>query len=104
MYLQAVITAAIDARVSTKDKGQAHENQLRELRGVAERLGYAVSKEYRDRESGCSAERPRFQQLFVEAHRRRFDAVNRLLSLDRLTKRCVCLSSTPLSNPPDAPR
>ena len=38
--------AAIYARVSTKDKGQTNENQLRELRDFAQRLGYAIYKEY----------------------------------------------------------
>ena len=36
------MNADIYARVSTKDKGQTNENQLRELRGFAERLGYTV--------------------------------------------------------------
>ncbi|WP_240735226.1 hypothetical protein [Hymenobacter sp. UV11] len=38
------MTAAIDARVSTKDKGQTDENQLRELRAFTERLGYSIYK------------------------------------------------------------
>ena len=58
---------ALYARVSTKDKGQANENQLRELRAFAERLGYSVYKEYCDQESGGNAERPEFQQLFLDA-------------------------------------
>jgi DNA invertase Pin-like site-specific DNA recombinase len=62
------MTAAIYARVSTKDKGQTNENQLRELWAFAERLGYSVYQEYCDQESGGSAERPAFQQLFVDAH------------------------------------
>ena len=36
------MTAALYARVSTKDKGQPNDNQLRELRAFAERLGYSV--------------------------------------------------------------
>ena len=69
------MTAALYARVSTKDKGQTNNNQLRELRAFAERLGYAIYQEYCDQESGGSAERPQFQQLFVDAHQRRFDVV-----------------------------
>ena len=42
--------AAIYARVSTRDKGQDNENQLRELRAFAERLGYTVYKEYTDQD------------------------------------------------------
>jgi DNA invertase Pin-like site-specific DNA recombinase len=65
--------ACIYARVSTKDKGQTNENQLCELRAFAERLGYSVYKEYCDQESGGSAERLEFQQLFRDAHQRRFE-------------------------------
>jgi len=42
------MTAAIYARVSTKDKGQTNENQLRELRTFAERLGYTVYEGLRE--------------------------------------------------------
>lgn len=80
--------AAIYARVSTKDKGQTNENQLRELRAFAERLGYSVYKEYCDQESGGSAERPAFQQLFLDAHQRRFDVVL-FWSLDRFSREGV---------------
>ena len=38
------MNAAIYACISTKDKGQTNENQLRELRAFAERLGYTVYK------------------------------------------------------------
>jgi len=38
-------------------------------------LGYTIYKEYCDQESGGSAERPQFQQLFLNAHQRRFDVV-----------------------------
>jgi DNA invertase Pin-like site-specific DNA recombinase len=61
------MTAALYARVSTKDKGQTNENQLRELRAFAERLGYTLYQKYCDQESGGSSERPQFQQLFVDA-------------------------------------
>jgi DNA invertase Pin-like site-specific DNA recombinase len=38
------MTATLYARVSTRDKGQTAENQLRELRTFAARLGYSVYK------------------------------------------------------------
>jgi DNA invertase Pin-like site-specific DNA recombinase len=82
------VKVAIYARVSTKDKGQTNENQLRELRAFAERLGYSVYKEYCDQESGGSAERPEFQQLFLDAHQRRFDVVL-FWSLDRFSREGV---------------
>ena len=80
--------AAIYARVSTKDKGQTNDNQLRELRAFAERIGYPIYQEYCDQESGGTAERPQFQQLFVDAHQRRFDVVL-FWSLDRFSREGV---------------
>lgn len=82
------MTAAIYARVSTKDKGQTNENQLRELRSFAERLDYTLYKEYCDQESGGNAERPEFQRLFADAHQRRFDVVL-FWSLDRFSREGV---------------
>lgn len=82
------MNAAIYARVSTKDKGQTNENQLRELRAFAERLGYTVYKEYCDQESGGSAERLQFQQLFTDAYQHRFDVVL-FWSLDRFSREGV---------------
>ncbi|SHL25660.1 recombinase family protein [Hymenobacter psychrotolerans] len=80
--------AAIYARVSTRDKGQDNENQLRELRAFAERLGYSIYKEYLDTESGGKAERPQFKQLFTDAHQRRFDVVL-FWALDRFSREGV---------------
>ena len=90
------MNAAIYARVSTKDKDQTNENQLRELRAFAERLGYSVYKEYCDQESGGSAERPQFQQLFADAYQRRFDAVL-FWSLDRFSREGVTETLNSLS-------
>jgi len=42
------MTAAIYARVSTRDKGQTNDNQLLELPAFTERLGYFIYKEYCD--------------------------------------------------------
>ncbi len=55
--------------MSTRDRGQDNENQLRELRAFAERLGYSVYKEYTDQESGSKADRTQFQLLFKDAYR-----------------------------------
>ncbi|MCA8830481.1 recombinase family protein [Hymenobacter pini] len=82
------MTAAIYARVSTRDKGQDNENQLRELRAFAERKGYTIYKEYTDQESGGKAERPQFQRLFLDAHQRRFDVVI-FWALDRFSREGV---------------
>lgn len=47
---------ALYARVSTLDKGQAPETQLRPLREYAQRRGFAVVDEYVDQASGTSEE------------------------------------------------
>ena len=38
------MNAAIYVRVSTKDKGQTNENQIRAVRAFAERMSYSVYK------------------------------------------------------------
>ena len=68
--------AAIYVRVST-DK-QTVENQVRELRQIAERRGWQVVEEYRD--AGISGakgrdQRPGFDTMLKDAQRRRFDVV-----------------------------
>jgi DNA invertase Pin-like site-specific DNA recombinase len=56
-------TAAIYARVSTKDKGQAVENQLIQLRDYSQRQGWQCV-EYIDHASGKTGDR----DAFKEAH------------------------------------
>ena len=77
----------IYARVSTTDKGQDPENQLRELRAFCDRMSYDVTHEYVDRESGRKgvADREQFNQLFKDAARRKFDLVL-FWSLDRFSR------------------
>ncbi|MDR4470217.1 MAG: recombinase family protein [Nitrospira sp.] len=68
--------AAIYARVSTD--GQTTENQLRELRVVAERNGWTIVHEFIDRGiSGAKGrdQRPAFDALWKGATRREFDVV-----------------------------
>ena len=57
------LKAAIYARVSTTDKGQDPENQLRELRRWCKQNNYTIAGEYIDRESGRNgaAERAQFR-------------------------------------------
>jgi DNA invertase Pin-like site-specific DNA recombinase len=43
---------AIYARVSTDDKGQDPENQLRQLRYWCARMGYPIVREYVEHENG----------------------------------------------------
>ena len=57
---------AIYARVSTDDKGQIPENQLRELRALCASAGHEVTREYIDHESGRKGadKRKQFAALF----------------------------------------
>jgi DNA invertase Pin-like site-specific DNA recombinase len=82
---------ALYARVSTKDKGQDHENQLRELRDFVTRKaadGWVLAHEFVDRASGKTAERPAFRRLFQAASRKEFDLVL-FWSLDRFSREGV---------------
>lgn len=77
-------TVAIYTRVSTDH--QTAENQERQLREIAERMGWSVVEVYRDNGvSGAKAraERPAFNALCKDAARRRFDMIM-AWSVDRL--------------------
>ena len=78
---------AIYARVSTDDKGQDPENQLRELRAWAANSGYAIGGEYVDYESGRKGahKRKQFAALFDDAAKRKFDCVL-FWALDRFSR------------------
>jgi DNA invertase Pin-like site-specific DNA recombinase len=78
----------IYARVSTKDKGQVTENQLRQLRAFAESQGWTIYREFIDRESGATDEREQFQAMFLDASQRRFDVLL-FWALDRLSREGV---------------
>ena len=76
--------AAIYARVSTD--GQTTDNQLRDLRQVAERNGWLIVQEFIDQGiSGAKGreERPAFDALWKGAIRREFDVVM-VWAVDRL--------------------
>src|SRR5580692_7134558 len=82
---------ALYARVSTKDKGQDYENQLRELRAFVERKageGWTVAHEYIDKASAKTADRPAFRKMFEAASRKEFDLVL-FWSLDRFSREGV---------------
>lgn len=86
--------AAIYVRVST-DK-QTVENQLRELRQIAERRGWEVVKEYQD--AGISGSkgrdgRPGLDEMLKDAQRRRFDVVM-AWAIDRLGRSLIDLLGT----------
>lgn len=67
---------ALYARVSTSDKGQDPEVQLRELREYCRRRGFAIAGEYIDvGVSGAKDSRPELNKLMLDAAKRKFDAV-----------------------------
>jgi DNA invertase Pin-like site-specific DNA recombinase len=82
---------ALYARVSTKDKGQDHENQLGELRAFVERKqseGWKIVEEYVDKCSGKTDKRPAFKRMFDQSSRHEFDVVL-FWSLDRFSREGV---------------
>ena len=86
--------AAIYVRVST-DK-QTIENQLRELRQIAQRRGWQVVDEYHD--AGISGakgreDRPGLDKMLQDAQRRRFDVVM-AWAIDRLGRSLIDLLGT----------
>jgi DNA invertase Pin-like site-specific DNA recombinase len=85
---QQNVRVAIYARVSTKDKGQAVENQLRQLREFSALQGWTVIREYVDHETGSTDERAHFQAMFRDASQRKFDVVL-FWALDRLSREGV---------------
>lgn len=66
-------TAAIYVRVSTGK--QDAENQLLQLRPYCNKAGYNIYQEYIDIVSGAEDNRPSFNQLFRDAHQRKFDVL-----------------------------
>lgn len=85
---QAKLRVALYGRVSTKDKGQETENQLRQLREFAISQGWLIFAEYVDRESGATDDRAEFQRMFHDASQRKFDVLL-FWALDRLSREGV---------------
>lgn len=83
----ATMRVAIYARVSTDDKGQDPENQLRQLRVWCDRMGHTVAREYVERENGGKGidYRRQLALLLRDAARREFDLLL-VWSLDRFSR------------------
>jgi DNA invertase Pin-like site-specific DNA recombinase len=73
--LAGIKSAALYARVSTKDGRQDTENQLIALREYCAKQGWTIVEEYVDHETGGTSKRPHFQRMFTDAHARKFDLV-----------------------------
>jgi DNA invertase Pin-like site-specific DNA recombinase len=67
--------AALYARVSTDDRGQDPETQLRQLREYADRRGFAVAEEFVDFASGTRNDRPSYKRLLEAVRKRQVDVV-----------------------------
>jgi DNA invertase Pin-like site-specific DNA recombinase len=91
---KAARRAALYVRVSTDH--QSVENQVRELREVAERRGWVLVETYQD--AGISgsegrAQRPGLDALLKDASRRKFDVVM-AWAIDRLGRSLIDLLGT----------
>jgi DNA invertase Pin-like site-specific DNA recombinase len=83
-----ITRVAIYARVSTKDKGQEVENQLRQLREFSVLQTWSIVREYVDHETGSTNDRAEFQAMFRDASQRKFDVLL-FWALDRLSREGV---------------
>lgn len=67
---------ALYGRVSTLDKGQDVNMQMKELRDYAVRRGWQVEGEYADNGvSGAKVSRPELNRLMADAKLRKFDVI-----------------------------
>jgi Resolvase, N terminal domain len=69
LYKTKNMRIALHARVSTKDKGQDTEDQLRQLRHYAKQQNWTICGEYVDQKTERTADRAEFQRFFRTAAR-----------------------------------
>ena len=64
-------------RVSTSDKNQTTENQVRELKLYCERMDYEIVQIYEDEVSGAKTreKRPQYNQMIKDSFHRKFDLI-----------------------------
>lgn len=79
---------SIYARVSTADKGQDVENQVRDMVALAKQRGWVVHDEYLEHESGGNAKRPKMAELMEDARKGKFQVLL-FWSLDRFSREGV---------------
>lgn len=83
---KVISTVALYARVSTLDKKQDPEMQLRELRAYVQAQGWEIVDEYTDHGiSGSKDSRPQLNRLMEDAQAHKFDAVL-VWKLDRFSR------------------
>lgn len=63
------------ARISTTDKGQDAELQLRDLRRYADARGWTIEGQYIDQCSGSKDRRPELDRLLDDARKRNIDGI-----------------------------
>ena len=81
-------------RVSTTDKGQDPELQLKDLRAYANARGWKVFGEYVDiGESGSKDKRPQLDRLMEDSRKRRIDGIL-VWKLDRFGRSLKALVNT----------
>lgn len=86
---------ALYARVSMDEafndnRYQEPENQLQPLRDWVKSRGDEVYAEYIDRASGADPSRPRFRQMFLDAHQRKFNAIV-VWKMDRFSRESMSM-------------
>jgi len=69
------VKTGLYARISTTDKGQDSELQLRDLRQYVFARGWTVYNEYVDVCSGAKDKRPELDRLMDDARKRRIDGI-----------------------------
>ena len=79
------VRAFLYGRVSTRDKGQDVENQLRQLREFCQRQDWELVKEFVDHETGAKSDRQQFQAMLLACSQRKADLVL-FWALDRFTR------------------
>ena len=77
--------AFLYGRVSTRDKGQDVENQLRQLREFCHRQDWELIHEYVDHETGAKSDRRQFRAMMLACSQRKADVVV-FWALDRLSR------------------
>ena len=78
---------ALYVRVSTKDK-QEEQNQIDDLTLYCKKSELTIVKVYADRMSGSTSARESFQEMLLDAHKKKFDMVL-FWALDRFSREGV---------------